>query len=89
MDLVKSEQPFISIVIFPSLLFLSLKLKLDLAVRPRAIGRNIVGQQIPTLSVECYMPPFAHPVVCCCALFGVVARSFGISGVGEGGGTPL
>ena len=38
-----------------------------LDIKPRANGHNIVG---------CYMlPPFAHPVTCCCVLLGVVPQS--------------
>ena len=38
-------------------------------VKPRANGRNIVGQQIPTL-----LCLFARPVACCYVLLGVVAQ---------------
>ena len=35
-------------------------------------GRNVVGQQLPTL-IGCYMLcPFAHPVACCCMWLRVV-----------------
>ena len=57
---------------------------LGLAVRPRTIGRNIVGQQIPTLSVECYMPPFAQSP--CCMLLRVVRKCCKKFGRGGGGG---
>ena len=44
-------------------------------IRPRANGRNIVGQQLPTLlDVTCCVP-FAHPVACCCVLLESVAQS--------------
>ena len=43
---------------------------------PRANGRNIVGQQLPTYIVGCYMlHPFAHPVACCWMLLRVVTQS--------------
>ena len=36
----------------------------------RAKGRNIVGQQLPTLLLDVNMlRPFAHPVACCCGKF--------------------
>ena len=44
------------------------------SLKPRANGRNIIGQQIPTI-VGCYMLcPFTHPVLCCFVLLGVVAQ---------------
>ena len=48
-----------------------------LEVRPRANGRNIVRQQLPTfLDVTCYtVRPFAHLVACCWMLLRVVKPS--------------
>ena len=40
-------------------------LKLFGSVKPRANGRNIVGQQLDPNFVRCYMlRPFVHPVAC-------------------------
>ena len=45
------------------------------SIKPRASGRNIVGQQLPTF-FGCYtLRPLAHPAACCCVLLGVVAQS--------------
>ena len=43
--------------------------------KPRANGRNIVGQQLPALLDVDMLRPFAHPVACCWMLLGVVAPS--------------
>ena len=46
-------------------------------VKPRANGRNIVGQQLPTLLDLCCVRLHTqfNVVVCCCVLLGVVAQS--------------
>ena len=43
-------------------------------VKPCAKGRNIVGQQLPTLMDVTCCVPFVHPVACCCVLLGVVGN---------------
>ena len=40
----------------------------------RVNGRNIVGQQLPTLLDVYMLRPFAHPVTCCWMLLRVVAQ---------------
>ena len=45
------------------------------SIKPRASGRNIVGQQLPTFFGRYTLRPFAHPAACCCVLLGVVAQS--------------
>ena len=39
-------------------------------IKPRPIGRNFPGHQLPTfLDVTCMSRPFAHPVARCCEKF--------------------
>ena len=56
---------------FVKLFHIETPLYVFLVVKPRANGRNIVGQQLPTLlDVTCYVRLHAllHVVGCCCVL---------------------
>ena len=42
-------------------------------LKPQANVRSIVGQELPALFGRMLLA-FAHPVVCCCVLLGLVAQ---------------